>query len=499
MPTPRDISSASKLAFGALALVAATATAYAPALGGFFVKDDLAILTSAQIEVREVLARSWLGFYRPASELLLGLEHRLFGLETMPYHVVSLLAHLTAVALTWRIWDRLTDRTTAALTAALFALHPINTEAVSWISGQMSLMASLCALIAVAATLENQIRPSPALASVAVAGCAAGLVFYESTVTAPVLCTLIALFTARQTRRPVRWALFISLLAILVAYLVVRFVVLDLGSGYIRTAIGPIAPVLNLSYYIYIFLGGNATGARILFYAPEQAASVSGLLQIVPPFLLWNVVILPGAWLFWRWRRSIGTKTENISPSWYRVWLPLLWTIIALGSVLFLPDRMRRVAYLASPAAAALLATLAMAATRPFRPLTRQLVLGTGLALVALDLYGRNGDWYKAGALEQQVPSVVTGADPGNRCRSVAFDVPNLYGDALFFLSASTREWIRINTQRDVRVLEPHELESLRGALPECCFRLDADGWRWLDPSMCGELPTYTQGHNWLY
>ena len=61
----------------ALSLVA---TAYVPAIDGWFVKDDLLLLLGANTESVESFSSPWLGgFYRPLARMLFGLQFAIFG------------------------------------------------------------------------------------------------------------------------------------------------------------------------------------------------------------------------------------------------------------------------------------------------------------------------------------------------------------------------------------------------------------------------------------
>jgi hypothetical protein len=123
--------------------------AYLPALRSFFVKDDLILILSAQAAFPNLLIHSWPGgFFRPSAELLFAIQHALFGLHPLPYHLLSLAAHAAATLLLYRLFLRLLEnRDLSRIGALVFALHPLHTESVSWISGQMSLFAGLCTLL----------------------------------------------------------------------------------------------------------------------------------------------------------------------------------------------------------------------------------------------------------------------------------------------------------------------------------------------------------------
>lgn len=127
--------------FGAVALLALIV--YLPALGGPFVFDDLD-LDPLQDGATKGLT-SYLKGIRPLFYSSLYIEHQIHGANAMPFHVTNLLLHLASAWLLFCILRRLTGRggladkardTLSFFGAAVFLLHPINTEAVSYISSR---------------------------------------------------------------------------------------------------------------------------------------------------------------------------------------------------------------------------------------------------------------------------------------------------------------------------------------------------------------------------
>jgi len=74
-------------------------------------------------------------YYRPIFLLWLRLVDTTLGPPSAIWHWASILAHLAATACIFMLLQRLTGNLKgAALSAGLFAIHPIHTEAVAWIS-----------------------------------------------------------------------------------------------------------------------------------------------------------------------------------------------------------------------------------------------------------------------------------------------------------------------------------------------------------------------------
>ena len=83
-------------------------------------------------------------YYRPVFTLYLMIAWHLFGDQPAGWHVINVLMHLLAVYLAFLILEKLTkDLKIATLATLLFALHPLRTESVAWISGVTDLFLAL--------------------------------------------------------------------------------------------------------------------------------------------------------------------------------------------------------------------------------------------------------------------------------------------------------------------------------------------------------------------
>lgn len=75
-------------------------------------------------------------YYRPVFTIYLMLMWSLFGASASGWHLFSLVLHVLASYLLFRMLERLTkDRRLAAIGSLLFAVHPLRSESVAWISG----------------------------------------------------------------------------------------------------------------------------------------------------------------------------------------------------------------------------------------------------------------------------------------------------------------------------------------------------------------------------
>lgn len=153
---------------GALCAIGA---AYAPAVGGdFHWDDDLAVLTNptvvdpGRIGVADFLPPV-LGRNRTLTDLTFALNHALSGNANAPYVVTNVAIHLLVVVLVFLLASALLRRVghprgdgVALAVAVIFGLHPLQTEAVSFVCQRSESLASLFYVAALLAFLEAEER-----------------------------------------------------------------------------------------------------------------------------------------------------------------------------------------------------------------------------------------------------------------------------------------------------------------------------------------------------
>lgn len=94
-------------------------------------------------------------FYRPIFSVWMLLLHTCGGLAPWFWHLSSILLHVAATWLVFRICQRLTGNdAAAAAAAAIFAVHPIHVDAVSWVSASCELLFAISALAAMLTLLD---------------------------------------------------------------------------------------------------------------------------------------------------------------------------------------------------------------------------------------------------------------------------------------------------------------------------------------------------------
>ena len=145
-------------------IVLAGVLCYLNALGSGFVFDDSAYLSSPLVRQFRPLATFLQSgihpdLYRPLTLLSLAWDFHCYGDQPLGYHLSNLLLHLLNALLVFQLSYHILARQSAALLAALFyALHPLQTEVVSWISSRGDLLMSLFFLAGLLCHLRARTR-----------------------------------------------------------------------------------------------------------------------------------------------------------------------------------------------------------------------------------------------------------------------------------------------------------------------------------------------------
>ncbi|MGI8783688.1 MAG: hypothetical protein ACR2L2_08585 [Acidobacteriota bacterium] len=136
---------------------------YWSSLHGQFLFDDLSLIVQdTSIQSLKNVPRMMFGqAYRPVRTVSYALNYAIAGFDPsgaeppVAWHAVNILLHWANAVLLFLLAARLSQNSRiAAVAAALFALHPANTAAVSYISGRKDLLAGLFVLIALLAYLK---------------------------------------------------------------------------------------------------------------------------------------------------------------------------------------------------------------------------------------------------------------------------------------------------------------------------------------------------------
>jgi tetratricopeptide (TPR) repeat protein len=187
-----------------LLLVAAALAAFGASLGSGFHFDDYAIFSDPAL----TSPWGWLGVWgwrqtRPLTYLTFWLNYQTGGQDPLGYHAVNLLLHLGAVLLAYECLRRILPGRAALVAAALFAVHPLQAEAVNYVWGRSIVLAALLCFAALLCWITGR-------RWTAVAWFAAALLAKEE-------CAAFPLVLAMLPERPRGWPQIAVMLGLAVA------------------------------------------------------------------------------------------------------------------------------------------------------------------------------------------------------------------------------------------------------------------------------------------
>jgi protein O-mannosyl-transferase len=290
-------------------------------------------------------------YYRPLFVAWSMLNYTLFGLRPWGWHLGAVLLHVGAVAAVFCLARRLgLEYWTAALTAMIFALHPVHIEPVAWVSAASDTMVTMFAALAFAAflkardsrrTLDPTPDPTPEptavrkkstawwIASLALLACA--LLTKEMAVVFSVLVGIYAWLHPAEKKaslelgkRTLAAAIEAAPYAVVtLAYALMRKHALLHSTGQFDPSHGivDVARTLPLVLSVYLRQLLIPVGITGLYYTPYVTTAI--LSQFVAPvFILGGVLVA-----LWYWNRREGSSTIAFAG---------LWLLIGLAPALYL-------------------------------------------------------------------------------------------------------------------------------------------------------------------
>ncbi len=300
-----------RLAAGLLLL---TLLAYAPVVRNGFIWDDDQYLTrNVLVQRTETLPDVWrlrwdseagrfvirTPQYYPLVFTSFWLEHKLWGLNPLPYHVVNVVLHALSAILLGLVLRRMCVPA-AWVIAAAFALHPVQVETVAWITERKNTLSGVFFFAAFYAYLRFDASRGARWYLLAIAAFVLALLSKTVTAMLPVVLTITLLVRHRRVRLgdllptlPL-WAL--GLAGGLLTASIERGVVGARGDAWglafwERAAL--VAPRAYLSYFQSVLWP-----QPLIFVYPRWEPSAADPLAYVPLALV--VVLLALAVLLWR-------------------------------------------------------------------------------------------------------------------------------------------------------------------------------------------------------
>ncbi len=366
MTLPRSpVDPAWRIRVAGVALAAAVAAAYVSSLTNGFVFDDgAAIVRNETIrslaDWRAVLSpplKATGATGRPGVNLTLAVNYALGGLDPRGYHLANLCIHLLAALVLLGLVRRTLLRTgpagaalpVAAGTAALWALHPLVTESVTFVIQRSESLAGLCYLL----TLYAFVRAADATGAAAtrwrlamVGACLVGVFAKEIMVTAPVIVwlydrTFVSGSFRDAWRHHGRWHLALAATWLPLAWLVwhgsERGGSVGFGLGvsswdYALTQCRAIVHYLRLAAWPHPLVADYGTAVETRWLAVLPQALGLAALAAATALALWRrpVAGFAGAWFLLILAPSssvVPLATQTMAE--HRMYLPLIAVVAA--------------------------------------------------------------------------------------------------------------------------------------------------------------------------
>ncbi|MZG31342.1 MAG: tetratricopeptide repeat protein [Nitrospinae bacterium] len=233
-----------RLFLSSLAIFFLISITYANTLFSPFNFDDQALLQNIKLSGPDRYNSFWPIQYRHLFYLSFSLNHSLSGLNPLSYHLVNVLFHFLSSATILIIGFKTFSKTTkwdtkdviglSSIIAFTFALNPVNTEAVTYLSGRASGIGGFFFLLALLFFILGSERRSyrfiPLFYSLSLLAFGLALLSKETTITFPIIIVLYDLcFMRNESWHPFKIRLFSIYLPI--GCLVVAFFILTPGMN----------------------------------------------------------------------------------------------------------------------------------------------------------------------------------------------------------------------------------------------------------------------------
>jgi tetratricopeptide (TPR) repeat protein len=276
-------------------------------------------------------------YYRPLFVAWSMLNYALFGLRPWGWHLGAVVLHVGAVLSVFWLARRLgLEYWTSALTALIFAVHPVHIEPVAWVSAASDTMVTMLSALAFVAFLNGrdvELTPDRServawwLASLVLALCA--LLTKEMAVIFPALVGIyVWLHPAGQKPSPIQRVVAATIAAapyvlVTLTYFLLRSHALAHSTGQFDPSHGmvDVARTLPLVLFTYLRQLLVPAGMTAFYYTPYVMSAGFG--QVVIPVLALGAVLAS----LWYWNRQEKNCVVAFAG---------LWLIVGLAPALYL-------------------------------------------------------------------------------------------------------------------------------------------------------------------
>ena len=165
------------------------------------------------------LARVKSDAYRPLQMFTYMIDYSIWGLNVLGYHITNTLLHiLVALLIYWLIYILYNNRLLSFFTSIIFVVHPVNTEAVSYISGRGDPLSASFILLCIIFYIKYLHSESIGLYLSILLSCILAILSKENALILPILLLLYHY----AFKKRIKLKLFLPTLSIIFIYILLR-------------------------------------------------------------------------------------------------------------------------------------------------------------------------------------------------------------------------------------------------------------------------------------
>lgn len=286
-------------------------------------------------------------YYRPFLFFTFALDYIMSGTKPLAYHLTSNLIHIVnSILIFWLIRQVFRKSLLAFLVSIFFLVHPLQTEAITYISGRGDALVTMFMLLSLILFYRAELRDKGWFGYekiLSIISLILGLLSRETGIIFPFLALVFYVAALSRDKFLLSiWKGFIKIwpyLAIVIVYGVLRLTVLNFLDT-LNFYLEPNIYSENLHIRIFTFLPILGEYAKLLI-APlglhmERSVTIYGSLLQWPVWFI-AIFITGIAYLIYYFYKKEGSRPQDLSlihTSQFRIWfLAAFWFFIGLGPV----------------------------------------------------------------------------------------------------------------------------------------------------------------------
>ena len=392
---------------------------YSSSMNSYFVTDDFRLIyISSPLSVNnysDFFTSSggfFGGYYRPLVRAAFFIDYSIYHLNPAGYHITNLLLHFIVTIMVFYFTKLVTDSEKAGGFAAfVFAIHPLHTESVTWISGRGDIILSVFYLLSVLSFIKHISAKKKGFfyLTISVASFIAALLTKETAVTLPLILFLTNLYWNRNKRKEEKHNItFMTYLPFAVVFLLYALVKLFIIKGtHYGSSIG-LDTIQRVAYHF------------VQLFAPINIDTFR--MDNIPQFILNSVLVLIFAgMLHFYWHFSSDKREASPLYIFLILWILITWFPLYFSSGV----RFTYISTIASSAAMGFIFVKAVQAVKD-RHLTISRVFAPLLIITILITFSirtieRNRIYNYAGSIADSIMSELKNSHPVFKKDSVLY------------------------------------------------------------------------------